>query len=136
MWSLAWPWALLALPLPLIARKLMSESPTLQDAGLKVPSLSFFETLTRRPDSERLLSWRFWLAALAWIFLVAAAAPQVPPPLVDQLKTGGKLIIPEGERTGEQRLVLYRKTAQGIERHAGETVAFVPLIGRHGWPVA
>jgi Ca-activated chloride channel family protein len=74
MWSLAWPWALLALPLPLIARKLMSESPTLQDAGLKVPSLSFFETLTRRPDSERLLSWRFWLAALAWILLVAAAA--------------------------------------------------------------
>ena len=74
MWSLAWPWALLALPLPVIARKLMSESPTLQDAGLKVPSLSFFSTLTRRPDAEQLLSWRFWLAALAWVLLVVAAA--------------------------------------------------------------
>jgi Ca-activated chloride channel family protein len=74
MWSLAWPWALLALPLPFVARKLMSESPTLQDAGLKVPSLAFFSTLTKRPDTEQLLSWRFWLAALAWILLVVAAA--------------------------------------------------------------
>ena len=74
MWSLAWPWALLALPLPIIARKLMSESPTLQDAGLKVPSLASFSTLTKRPGSEQMLSWRFWLAALAWILLVVAAA--------------------------------------------------------------
>jgi Ca-activated chloride channel family protein len=74
MWSLAWPWALLALPLPVIARKLMPESPTLQDAGLKVPSLAFFSTMTRRPDSEQLLSWRFVLAALAWLLLVVAAA--------------------------------------------------------------
>ena len=43
MWSLAWPWALLALPLPLIMRKLLSESASLQDAGLKTDSgsLSF-----------------------------------------------------------------------------------------------
>jgi Ca-activated chloride channel family protein len=74
MWSLAWPWAMLALPLPFIARKLMSESPTLQDAGLKVPSLSFFSTLSQRPDSEQFLNWRFWLAATAWILLVVAAA--------------------------------------------------------------
>jgi len=74
MWSLAWPWAMLALPLPFIARMLMSESPTLQDAGLKVPTLSLFSVLSQRPQSERLLSWRFWLAATAWILLVVAAA--------------------------------------------------------------
>jgi len=74
MWSLAWPWAMLALPLPFVARKLMSESPTLQDAGLKVPSLSFFSTLSQRPDSEQFLNWRLWLAATAWILLVVAAA--------------------------------------------------------------
>ena len=74
MWSLAWPWAMLALPLPFIARKLMSESPTLQDAGLKVPTLSLFSVLSQRPERERLLSWRFWLAATAWILLVVAAA--------------------------------------------------------------
>jgi len=74
MWSLAWPWAMLALPLPFIARKLMSESPTLQDAGLKVPTLSLFSVLSQRPEREHLLSWRFWLAATAWILLVVAAA--------------------------------------------------------------
>jgi len=74
MWSLAWPWALLALPLPFIARRLMSESPTLQDAGLKVPALSAFSTLVQRSDAEQFLNWRIWLAAVAWILLVVAAA--------------------------------------------------------------
>jgi Ca-activated chloride channel family protein len=74
MWSLAWPWALVALPLPFIARALMSESPSLQDAGLKVPSLSVFSALTKRPDTEQLLNWRFWVAAIAWLLLVVAAA--------------------------------------------------------------
>jgi Ca-activated chloride channel homolog len=74
MWSLAWPWALLALPLPFIARRLMSESPTLQDAGLKVPALSAFSTLVQRSDAEQFLNWRFWLAVVAWILLVVAGA--------------------------------------------------------------
>jgi len=74
MWSLAWPWVLFALPLPLIARKLLSASPSLQDAGLKVPSLGAFLSLTRRPGTDHLLSWRLWLAAIAWILLVVAAA--------------------------------------------------------------
>jgi Ca-activated chloride channel family protein len=74
MWSLAWPWVLLALPLPFIARRLLSESPSLQDAGLKVPNLSMFALLSGRPEKEHLLSWRFWLSAVAWILLVVAAA--------------------------------------------------------------
>ncbi len=64
--------------------------------------------------------------------LVTAAAPRVPRPLLDQLKIGGKLVVPEGDRQG-QRLVLYTKTADGVRREAGEAVSFVPLIGRHGF---
>ncbi len=64
--------------------------------------------------------------------LVTAAAPRVPKPLIDQLKEGGKLVVPEGSRGG-QRLVIYHKTAEGLRQEAGEEVAFVPLIGRHGW---
>ena len=64
--------------------------------------------------------------------LVAAGAPEVPKPLLDQLKVGGKLVIPEGSRD-VQRLVVYEKTPQGVERKAGEAVAFVPLVGRFGW---
>ncbi len=65
--------------------------------------------------------------------LVTAAAPRVPPPLLDQLAPGGKLLVPEGDR-GVQRLVLYTKNARGrLRRQVGEAVAFVPLVGRHGW---
>lgn len=74
MWSLAWPWVLLVLPLPFIARKLLAESPSLQDAGLKVPSLGAFAVLGRRPNTEQLLRWRFWVAIIAWLLLVIAAA--------------------------------------------------------------
>lgn len=65
--------------------------------------------------------------------LVTAAAPRVPPPLVEQLRTGGRMVIPEGRRR-RQHLVRYTKTADGsLRREVGEAVAFVPLIGRHGW---
>lgn len=74
MWSLAWPWVLLALPLPLLARLLLSESASLQDAGLKVPDLGGFAMLSDRSQAEHLLNWRFWMAAVAWVLLVLAAA--------------------------------------------------------------
>ena len=74
MWSLAWPWVLLALPLPLLLRKLLPESTQLQDAGLRVPSLQAFAILGGRPESEQLWNWRFWIAAAAWLLLVLAAA--------------------------------------------------------------
>ncbi|MDH3614029.1 MAG: VWA domain-containing protein [Gammaproteobacteria bacterium] len=74
MWSLAWPWVLLALPLPLIARKLLAESASLQDAGLKVPSLGGFAMLSDRSRAEQLLNWRFLLAVVAWVLLVVSAA--------------------------------------------------------------
>ena len=74
MWSLAWPWALLALPLPFIVRRFVPESASLQDAGLKVPSLKGFEMLAHRSESEQLLNWRFWVAAIAWLLLIVAAA--------------------------------------------------------------
>ena len=65
--------------------------------------------------------------------LVAAGAPKVPEPLLEQLAPGGSLLIPEGERQA-QRLVLYRKSARGeLRRKEGEEVGFVPLVGRHGW---
>ncbi len=65
--------------------------------------------------------------------LVAAGAPKVPEPLLDQLAPGGSLLIPEGTRQA-QRLVLYRKSARGeLRRKEGEEVGFVPLLGRHGW---
>ncbi|MBT8077372.1 MAG: VWA domain-containing protein [Gammaproteobacteria bacterium] len=74
MWSIAWPWMLLALPLPILVRKFMSPVTATQDAGLKVPSLRGFAVLSERSEVEQLLNWRSWLAIAAWILLVIAAA--------------------------------------------------------------
>jgi Ca-activated chloride channel family protein len=74
MWSLAWPWALLALPLPLIVRALLPEARGLSQAGLRVPTLAIFETLRDRSATEQLFNWRAWVAVVAWLLLVLAAA--------------------------------------------------------------
>jgi Ca-activated chloride channel family protein len=74
MWSLAWPWMLLALPLPLLVRKLLPPAVATREAGLKVPSLQSFAVLNERSEVEQLLNWRFWVAILAWILLVLASA--------------------------------------------------------------
>ncbi len=65
--------------------------------------------------------------------LVAAAAPQVPPPLLEQLALGGRLVLPVG-RGGYQELELWRRKPDGFEHEAILPVAFVPLRGRHGLP--
>jgi Ca-activated chloride channel homolog len=74
MWSLAWPWMLLALPLPLLARALLPPAGEAREAGLKVPTLGSFAVLANRSDTEQLRNWRFWVAAAAWALLVLAAA--------------------------------------------------------------
>lgn len=74
MWSLAWPWVLLALPLPLIIRYVLPEAKGMSEAGLRVPSIDSFSTLVDRSGKEQLLNWRFWVSVLAWMLLVVAAS--------------------------------------------------------------
>ncbi len=74
MWSLAWPWMLLTLPLPWIVRALMPPVVNPQDAGLRVPSFQGFAMLVDRSDTEQLLNWRASIAIVAWALLVIAAA--------------------------------------------------------------
>ena len=64
--------------------------------------------------------------------MVTAAAPEVPQPLLDQLAEGGRLVIPVGGR-GAQVLHLYRREGGEIIQENLTPVAFVPLIGDHGW---
>ena len=60
--------------------------------------------------------------------VVTAAAPQVPPPLVEQLKPGARLVIPVGMPGGLQELKVVEKHADGtIETRNILLVAFVPL---------
>jgi len=74
MWSLAWPWMLVVLPLPFVLRALLPPVIGTQDAGLRVPSFKGFAMLADRSEAEQLLNWRFWAAVVAWALLVLAAA--------------------------------------------------------------
>lgn len=64
--------------------------------------------------------------------IVTAGSPDVPGPLVEQLKMGGRLVIPVGERSG-QRLIKVVRTEQGPVIENSISCMFVPLIGAHGW---
>jgi protein-L-isoaspartate(D-aspartate) O-methyltransferase len=64
---------------------------------------------------------------------VTAAAPSVPEPLIDQLKTGGIMLIPVGSVSLFQNLIKITKDPDGkIKRENLGGVAFVPLVGEHG----
>jgi len=64
--------------------------------------------------------------------LVTAATPEIPGPLKAQLAEGGRLVVPVGDRTLQELIVLERRGDRFTEeRHGG--VRFVPLIGEHGW---
>lgn len=61
--------------------------------------------------------------------IVTAAAPKLPPALVDQLAPGGRLVIPLGPRGGDQDLVVIRREADGtLDRRSVLPVAFVPMV--------
>jgi protein-L-isoaspartate(D-aspartate) O-methyltransferase len=64
--------------------------------------------------------------------IVAAAAPLVPQPLVEQLAEGGRMVIPVGDEQA-QELVLMRKSNGEIHSRTLYQCAFVPLIGRYGF---
>lgn len=65
--------------------------------------------------------------------LVAAGGPEVPEPLLAQLKVGGRLVIPVGETRQSQRLVRVVREEGGFRHEEHGPCAFVPLIGRYGW---
>ncbi len=64
--------------------------------------------------------------------LVAAAAPQVPTALLDQLEDSGRLVIPVGAR-GMQILEIWERNGDKFDSRTETAVAFVPLRGEQGW---
>ncbi len=67
--------------------------------------------------------------------IVAAAAPSIPAPLLEQLASGGRLVIPIGEEPRRQSLIKVTRTSDGaLETEDLGPVRFVPLIGAAGFP--
>jgi len=61
--------------------------------------------------------------------VVTAAAPRVPPALLEQLRVGGRLVIPVGETWDAQSLQVHVRTETGFEVHDVVPVRFVPMTG-------
>jgi protein-L-isoaspartate(D-aspartate) O-methyltransferase len=93
------------------------------DADLK--RLGFTNVHARAGDG-----YQGWPEAAPFDAIIVTCAPrQVPPPLIAQLKDGGRMIIPVGPRW-DQELVLLRKRGGKLEQHAVLPVRFVPMTGQ------
>jgi len=64
--------------------------------------------------------------------IVTAAGPAVPEALLEQLADPGILVLPVGDRQGQELVAIAKRDGQ-IERRTLEWVRFVPLIGAQGW---
>ena len=65
--------------------------------------------------------------------IVTAGAPTVPQALIDQLKPGGRLIIPVGNRKQQEMLVLTKHEDGKVSQKSYDCFSFVPLLGKDGW---
>lgn len=66
------------------------------------------------------------------VIVVTAVAGHIPPPLLKQLKSGGRMVLPVGTRFTTQQLVLVHKREDGrVTTRQMLPVAFVPLTGGH-----
>ena len=65
--------------------------------------------------------------------IVTAGAPVVPDALIQQLKVGGILVIPVGDRLRQAMVKITKKSSKEIIREEFEGFAFVPLLGKDGW---
>jgi len=99
------------------------------DARERLLGMGLFNVHVKQDDGT--LGWPS--AAPFDRIIVTAGGPEVPQPLVDQLAVGGRLVMPVGVARRVQCLVLVEKTDRGICRSDICPVAFVDLVGKHGW---
>ena len=130
MWSLAWPWMLLALPLPFLVRYLMPAVVGTQDAGLKVPSFKSFAVLKDRSEVEQLLNWRFWLSMIAWVLLVLAASK--PERIGDELDVpvSGRNLMLAVDLSGSMDAKDFELGSRRVDRLTATKAVASDFIGR------
>jgi protein-L-isoaspartate(D-aspartate) O-methyltransferase len=102
-----------------------------------IPELAQRAAVALAAEGYRNIKLRTGNGALGWpeeapfdAIIVTAAAPQIPPALVEQLRAGGRMMIPVGPHRGDQMLVLITRNDGGVTTQRDILpVAFVPLTG-------
>ena len=99
-------------------------APLAQQAKARLQSLGYKNVIVRHADG-----YNGWKEAAPFdAIIVTAAATHIPPPLIQQLKPGGRMIIPVGGPFATQSLMLVEKTAAGkVRTRQVLPVLFVPL---------
>ena len=146
MWTFAWWWMLLALPLPWLVRKVLPAEPLDRDAALKVPLPSEFAEAARAGAAAAGRQWRLATLALVWVLAVLAAArPQFVGEPVALPMTGRDLLLAvdlsgsmeeqdfQLEGQWVDRLTATKSVAtEFISRRIGDRVGLV-LFGREAY---
>jgi protein-L-isoaspartate(D-aspartate) O-methyltransferase len=99
-----------------------------RQAGYDLKRLGYTNVHTRIGDG-----YRGWPEAAPFDAIIVTCAPDdVPRPLVDQLKDGGRMIVPVGPTGSHQDLVVLRKRGNRVEKQSLLPVLFVPMTGDRG----
>jgi len=96
-----------------------------REAAERLQRLGFDNVAVRSGDGY--LGWKEYAPFDA--VMITAAAERIPQPLIDQLKDGGRLIMPLGSTVFAQTLILATKRAGKLEVREIAPVAFVPMTG-------
>lgn len=96
-----------------------------EEAAARLKRLGYLNVKTRHGDG-----YQGWKEAAPFdAILVTAAAPEIPEPLVQQLKLGGRLVMPLGSYRLSQDLVVLTKQKDGLHKEYITGVVFVPMTG-------
>ena len=98
------------------------------EAGNLLNNLGYVNIRTRYADGY--FGWDDY--APFDVIIITASANHIPPPLIKQLKDGGRLIIPLGSTLFYQTLTLLTKNRDSLDIRQMDNVAFVPMTGEAG----
>lgn len=108
----------------------------------RIPALLDGARETIRQIGSRNISFLLGDGTLGWrqyapydAILVGAGAPEVPSTYHEQLKEGGRILIPLGDRE-EQTLFMFTRRGDNLETSEIAPVRFVPLVGKYSWEEA
>ena len=147
MTQFEWPWLFLVVPLPLLLRWLLPSADALQEAALRVPSLNPFSIAGGAKAGKNFgRRWLIWVAALAWLLLVGAAArpiwlgdpielPVSGRDLMLAIDLSGSMQIEDFVINGHpvNRLTAIKKIAgEFIERRVGDRIGLI-LFGSQAY---